>query len=837
MSNVIVSYSNIQNAVKQDKSIFKQFETNKFKLQTSKNSYENAQKNLNSAIQQNGLIEKAADYIKDETGFGVSKNTIQKQINSANKNEEEINAIIKNYRISQENTMQTIGDAVSSIASIYTFFKVKNFTKLFSTKLYTLNKENLKSIIDNSKQSSLFIKKFMPLLEKNYTFIAIGAIASSIAGSQIKPLFLALNRIGTKQYEAQIPSEANKKEAKTLKKQAFREKWGANFRNFASGGINGLTTPLLSANPIIGAPAYLLVNSFSKFFIAEKENKGEKNLNSFIDNISNSKIVNAAGAAAILAVGLKKANFSKVFEENLAIAKSNIETVYKSGKLKQINFPLSSYEKLEKILFDNPEIKAIMEEYNRTYDEVSAIQKLGNANIFALKFQQIALDTNSISKALKENCPQSRNLTQAQEYINEKLGENQYTLSKLVGVGTIAETYLAVNKEGKEVCIKILKEGISEEKILKDKNSFIQMVENTEQISPQEKHFLIENINNIAEGVLQEVNFANEKNAALELAKVTKNAKVVKPIDVINNVYIMEKADGISLQHLIKELYNSNCTINLTESDAKNLIDLYQNALIEQFAKINAEGKIIHGDIHPGNIFIDIEGLKQGKKDCLTLIDTGNTINQTSENAIRFMQLSKYIGDADVDNISKFVLDGAKLPDNITKQEAEKIISDELKTLFFSVETNLPIVTNDGILKITEGIMQKYNIIPSNTQAGLLKAKTSANTSLLEFYEALYRTISSKDNNNNFVNNKILSFLKIVCHQIKYSLKKSAQAEANFAMLNPLQKMNFKTSESTPKKNSVEYLTYSLKQYKTDEINQETLSRNFDRIVKNMFSI
>ena len=58
---------------------------------------------------------------------------------------------------------------------------------------------------------------------------------------------------------------------------------------------------------------------------------------------------------------------------------------------------------------------------------------------------------------------------------------------------------------------------------------------------------MIANVKNIAQGVLAEVDLENEMKAAQELAKVTKKAKLVKPITVKNGLYLMEKADGISL--------------------------------------------------------------------------------------------------------------------------------------------------------------------------------------------------------------------------------------------------------------------------------------------------
>ena len=77
------------------------------------------------------------------------------------------------------------------------------------------------------------------------------------------------------------------------------------------------------------------------------------------------------------------------------------------------------------------------------------------------------------------------------------------------------------------------------------------------------------------------------------------------------------------------------------------MLERYQDIIVEQFSEVSEDGKIIHGDIHPGNIFIDIKGLKEGRTDFFTLIDTGNTIVQDKATALRFLNLSHYIENAD----------------------------------------------------------------------------------------------------------------------------------------------------------------------------------------------
>ena len=67
-----------------------------------------------------------------------------------------------------------------------------------------------------------------------------------------------------------------------------------------------------------------------------------------------------------------------------------------------------------------------------------------------------------------------------------------YVFKKCLGVGTIAETYLVTTPEGKDVCVKALKEGISKEKILADKQKFIELINGLEGKTQQEKRLSLE---------------------------------------------------------------------------------------------------------------------------------------------------------------------------------------------------------------------------------------------------------------------------------------------------------------------------------------------------------
>ena len=718
---------------------------------------------------------------------------------------------------------------------------------------------------------------------------------------------MKINRIGSKEFKPEIDKEAmSKKEIKQIKKQNKKERKRANRRNFFSGAINGLTTPILSVLGAVGAPIYVAVNSLNRYFIGTREDKGKKSLKGYIENLKTSTITHIASAIAIAIPAVQKGKFNKTFEKNLD---KTLEKLKKSQLNENLAKGKTSYEQLEEILFGDEKISKIMNDKSLSTPE--KIQLLTEENLFAVKFKQINSNSDDLARALKTDCPQTRTLEETQSLIDKAFGK-KYKVEKCVGVGTVAETYLV--KEGdKEFCIKMLKSGITAEKIKADEKKFIDIINALEGKTPQEKEFLIANVKNIAQGVLAEVDLGNEMKAAQELAKVTKKAKLVKPITVKDGLYLMEKADGVSLsdfcnfnvfkrdlsdwrtgkvrdksyfEEQLKEAQkNLQDTIDmraeleakigtadaawyggdnelrkyidrsysisyceneikkaqeslkkydkfielqklgiddLTEEQAKRMLESYQDILVEQFSEVSKNGKIIHGDIHPGNIFIDIKALKDGKNDFFTLIDTGNTIIQDKATAMRFLNLSHYVKNADYENIADFVLEGATLPKGIEKSTARGKIIEELKKAFFDDKTHTGRITNDNILALTDGIMQKLNIIPADTQGNLIKSKTSAIQSLKAFADSYTQTLINKFEEKyedagqaqigNAVRDLMITGGKIGKTKFRLPIVQQLQERKNLALLSPVEKIKFKKSPSAPAKNSEEYLTYLLKQ-------------------------
>ena len=842
---------------------------------------------LEQAKKQNGLIEKIADKIKGATKLGFSSKKIQKSIEDAKngtKTVEEVKDEIKNYRRSQENTAQAVGDLLSIGGAALLFFTLyKNLIK--GKSIFMINKEQILSKVDDFiKNNEIDMsgrigkildvnnrEKLVKTLTDKKTLNFAAAIPAMFVGQFIKENVLKINRIGTKQYKPELNKESmSKEEIKKVKKETKKAKRNANFRNGLTGAINGLTLPIVGLLGPLGVPIYVVVNSLSRYFIGSREDKNNKSINSYIDNISASKITNAITALLMAVPLVKKGQFIKIYEKN---AQKVVEEL-KNAKLIENIGSKGVYADLEGIIFADERIKGILEQ---NIDEAEKIRLLSNENIFALKFKQIANDDDSLTKALREKCPQTWSLEDAQKEVEKTFGANKYKLKKCVGAGTVAQTFVAKDEKGNDVCIKLIHRGIDKEKIARDKDAFVKMI-NSSSKSQKEKEFLIKNVENIANGVMAEVDLSNEMEAAKRLAKTVKMANVVKPIEVKNNIYVMERADGISLadfnefsigffrckrnlqnaknsygegseqvSEYIKELdrltkeFKQKIGIDmdfedLTKKETLDMLKQYQDVLSEQFSNVDVNGKTIHGDIHPGNIFIDVRKLKEGKK-CFTLIDTGNTIEQTGAQALRFINLTNYIKNADVDNITEFVLEGATLPDGMTMQKAKEMISKELNEIFFDKETKLPIMTNDSLLRITDSIMEKLGIIPSSTQGNLLKAKKSSNNSLEELYTSYMSKFSSK-----YIGPKVESTTQAaakaakITTELTYDLGSLKFREAimnllqqrkNLAKLPVSERLKLSKSPNVADENSENALRYLLKQYKIDASSLTSLLESF----------
>ena len=841
-------------------------------LQTPVNSEVVSDTFMNERCKNTGLIERLYNKIKNVTGFGIGTKKVEKAITDYNEgklSQEQVEKTIHGYSTSQETSAQILGDGVSVAAGAGVFFGLGKKIKMISSIVKINDTEKL--LKELPEQVKRFAKPIESILKSKTKTGALVLGLSALSAGFAKYWTLKLNRIGSEEYKLDKKLYGNKKdrtpeqkiEAKKAKKALKKERRKTNFKNYVSGMINGAMLPIMSAGGFIGAPLYVVGNSLNRYFIGNKTDK-KKSVNGYIDNLKNDAVTTGIAAATIAVPLAIKGNYTKVFNKNLEKA---TEKLMKS-ELKAPDYAgNSAFKELQDTLLKSKEVSSIIGNYNLSPEE--QIKKLTEENIFAVKFKQISSDGSTLTRALRESCPPTRTIEETQELVNSTLG-NGFTIKKLLGVGTVAETYLARTADGKDVCIKMLKKGITEEKIQKDKQKFIELVKNMEGKTQEEKDYLLRNIDDLADGISKEIDLKNEMEAAKKLVPHTKVANVVKPIEVKNGMYIMEKADGISLASLVdlneaklyKEMLEKDSMfaeilsprygsklyraldgkqtnaekikaiqdyikkieaqtpefgdISLTDADAKYLINEYMKVLTEQFYKVDKNGKVLHADIHPGNIFIDINAVKARKGKVFTLIDTGNTVNQTIEQSINAINLTSYVKNANVHDIAEYVLDGASLPKGMTKEDALQKLTEELEKCFFDTETSLDKMTNEKVLALTSNIMQKYRIIPNDTQLNFNKARQSAENSRMDLVETLLK-MKVKDLSKNPL--AIATFTTSIGKDMlnlnrKYNRMQAAQEKLNLRQMSLPQRLKQRNNPNMKPSNSEDYLTYKLKQWK-----------------------
>ena len=824
-----------------------------------------------------GLIERLYNKIKNVTGLGVGSKKVEKELEKAKRGEifqSEFKKTVQNYNSSQETSAQILGDLMSIGAAGLTYFGLRNEAKLhhagkqlnekFGTKNFIAEAAETAGGGINLKAIKKAISRVLAHVATSKTKLAIFTTGmAAMVGGGVKMHVMQLNRIGSEEFKTNkkdfngAVNEYDKAAYKGKKRMNRMAKLNSNFRNFVSGAINGLLMPIsIVGGAIVGIPAYFVGSSLNRHFIGQRHS--EKSLNGYVNGLANDGVTNAALAAATLIPMARKGRFSAIFDKNLKLAYDEI-----NAHAALIDNPYggkTTYEQLNDIMFENPDIKRILERKGKNWDEFLSrdeqIMALSDENIFAVKLKQIQ-SNDSLAKDLQENCPATRTLEEATNEIQSKLGKD-YKVKVNMGTGTIAETYLVEAPDGKEICVKMLKKGINADKIAKDKQKFIDMVNSLKGKSEAEKKYLIKNIEDLAAGVSKEIDFENEMKAAQKLVEYTKTAHVVKPIEVKNGLYIMQKAEGISFRKLLElnnleyyikyyekelaeasnpkdkerikgwldsykkekeELSSKYKDIVLTEKDVDYMIDEYMKVLIEQLYKTDKAGRTLHADIHPGNIFIDVNAIKARKGKAFTLIDTGNTIDLTAEQAERSMRLTQFIERGDTKDLADYFIEDANLTEsNLTKEEAKKKLQEALDKVFFSSDIRLNTMNNTEINNLTSNIMKEMNIMPGDSQLNLEKARTSAEKSFVTLLDIWFNEASKNIKSQNGKTAQVWSAFGKIGKAIKkvneYKELQQIQERQNLWQMikSPKKFFESQTNPNYKPRNSKEYLIYHLKQ-------------------------
>ncbi len=803
------------------------------------------------AKKSNGLVRKLYDFLKNKTGVGLGSKRLEQEVDKYEQGQitqSEAEAKIKKYKASQENILQASGDIIAGAASMGAFYTLSNRMKRIRAQLdIGALPKILSSIFDELGKNSKKVEAVKNLIKSNTKTTLIILPAVALFGGMTKFMFNVVERISSKEYTSDRALDYT--ERKRQKKDLRNAKLKSNFKSFFTGMVAGLMAPVAAiAGGIAGVPLYVAGMTGMKYL--ENKHEDKKSFGGFVDSIKDNAVANTVMAAALSAPAIKHARYTK----NLETAIEKVTKKLKGKELKYSEFsqPRTVYNELEDAMLNSEPIRNIL---RGGHSIPETITKLTQENIFAVKFLQIQSSLSPLSKALQNDCPVTRDLQQAQKEVNRLMGNSDYTLSKLLGVGTIAETYLAKDKTGKEVCVKILKEGINAKKIARDKEKFVQLIKNgvPDNKLSEETKYLLRNIDDLADGISKEVDFVNEMNAAKELVKYTKKADVVKPILAKDGIYIMEKAPGISVKTLmdyfsckmemlfangnkkaIEELQKKMAKIKakspdfadfeITEPQIRQLLKSYFEVCTEQFTKLNSGEKVIHADIHPGNMFINLEALKTGKGKLFTLIDTGNTIKLTKEQSIASLKIIAYMKNGNTKDLTRISLQDAVLPKGMTKEEAARKVEADMRKVFFDGETKINSMTLDTFAALSDNILRKHGIISGNTQFNLNKAQVSADKSgndlLLSFIAIWGDKLKDIDRGSKTQKRgAAMDFgTSVLGIGRDRKLAKSIQETKNLFHLSLKELWNFFRNPNMNKTNSEEYLTYIFKQNMNSDV-------------------
>lgn len=374
---------------------------------------------------------------------------------------------------------------------------------------------------------------------------------------------------------------------------------------------------------------------------------------------------------------------------------------------------------------------------------------------------------NDFLNKYKSSCPPSRTVKEAQKYVSETYGK-RFTLKgdKPLGVGTIAETFLAKDNEtGNDVVIKMVKKWVSLDKLKKDKESMLKSLERMkDKIKPDEYDYQRKLVDELYGAWSKEVDLKLEAEAAKTLGKYAVNYNTVSPVAVKNNIFVMEKANGVQFDKFTQYLKDNN--VKLTKDEAGDLLRSYVQVFFEQLLSVPKKGqKVMHADPHAGNIFIDLKN----KAKPFTFIDTGNVMRYTPEEAIQNVtsHIDYLIGNSKA--IAKRLLKGAQLPDGMNEKQAVELLSKHLDDTFYSGKYSTGLDPFSTINNESIEFMKKHKVILSSRNTNLVKAELTYLMNMASVTD-IFKHI---DKNSKFNDMEQTEKIKLMWKQIGESLQNS----------------------------------------------------------------
>lgn len=670
--------------------------------------------------------------------------------------------------------------------------------------------------------------------------LGIAAVAAALIAGTTKAMLLTANRTGSKEFKVDkkefngAKTAEDKKAYLQEKKRRSKGKFGSflanNFRDGFTGAVNGLMMPITTlCGGLAGVPLYLAGNTLTRFFVGNKE-EDDKSLTALGENLKNNAAETGVFAlAAGIPLAIKAHKFS-AFEKTFNKAVDKLS----ASQLNKVVPEISESKTIEKLFTEE-----CIDKYkgNCNYEEIAS--DLIEDNLIMSKFIQV---TNSndrtvseLAKQMQDSIKPTRTIEEASALLKNSTNARlrEATVEKCIGSATVAETYSVRYKDGTLDVVKMIRKGFDDAKVDRDLQKSIEIVERRFKGPDEIKQKLIKQLRIYAESLKAELNLNNELNNAKSIAKSTKKAMVVKPgtVEKIGDtqIYVMEHAKGMNLK-IFCEMANSaakqktdgslfktmgaiteedikwaNKTgkaelerliekmsqtreeaealkekiLKLNREDLKFFMQELQDVIAEQFGAITTEGKVIHGDIHPGNMFVDLDAvLNRQKGKVFTLIDTGNAINLSAKEAENMLRISTCIQHGDAEGIVNCLSE--TLPDSAfpagKREEIVKSVVGRMKELFTNNTDNLTDFSKEGITDMVVDLFRKQNVqISSDKMLQYTKSFNSAKESLEKVSDSVIRLNMLEANLMNSASNIKAS---ISAHSSKERIFETVQAEA-----------------------------------------------------------
>lgn len=599
---------------------------------------------------------------------------------------------------------------------------------------------------------------------KSAGFTVRGLTSFLVAGSIFaKPIIKFIDSFGMKKSE--------RKENRTFGKDlltGWTNTIGASF--VANQAGNGYGKFIASG---VGLAA---VNSGIRYLTIPKE---DKSFGDFMSQQIENPALKLTSLAALGAFGLFKCNkatkmqqaakklipSNKLSETGVATANSPIRLVADETKLLQSqnikNILLqdggATQQVIEKRMEALERENIFIPKFLQTLSDDEDTLKVELKKVFGLNDAQIMqAGLIDIVQRFKSECTGARSQDEAQATLNEIFGDGKYKIIpkedymdkeniKPLGVGSVAETWKVQDSSGNKYAIKLLKKGMTKEKIAKDKEAMLKILKSSD---AKDKEFCEKSLNELYQVWEQELDLdAEMKNGELLGQNITK-ARVAKGIEVKSSkdgvtAYVMELARGVQLSEYF-ELESLRTTLGCSKF-GDNGVSLmasssiaymrYMQVVFEQLLSVPKTGeKVLHADPHPGNIFVEFEdGTGEPK---FTFIDTGNVIKSSNKEALHntILHLNYFLGNTDA--IAKTHLDSANL-NGKNKEECIKNLSKFLYDSFYcknKLRSKMDIFAH--IDALINNWMQNQGITPDPKLANLHKAEATyfANSRTLSLF-------------------------------------------------------------------------------------------------------